>query len=335
MTVSSIGDLARSMMLRIQTSERKTEYDRLTRELASGQTADIAGRVGGDMSIVVDMNSRFSRLDAYDLAVQEANVMAATMQSALDGMRSNAGELGALLLGMTATSLPQERAQAAFQARSGLEAAISALNTRIAGRSLFAGAATDQPALSDADFLISELKSVVGGLSNWQDIVQAADQWFEDPSGFAAAIYRGGERSLSPFRVSDGEDVGVARRADDPAFRALLRDTALAALATDPDLGLDAANQGMLLKHAGERILADHGKITEMAAEIGHIQSRLEEFGVRNAAMRTGLEQTRNELFAADPYEVATRLKDMQFRLESLYAVTVRSANLSLVNFLK
>ncbi|MFC3119279.1 flagellin N-terminal helical domain-containing protein [Jhaorihella thermophila] len=335
MTVTSIGDLARSMMLRIQTSERKAEHDRLTAELASGQTMDIAERVGGDMSIVVDMNSRFSRLDAYDLAIEEANIMAATMQSVLDGMRSDARELGTLLLGMTEASMPQERAQASLQARSSLESAISALNTRIAGRSLFAGAATDQPALADADLLISELKLVLGGLSDWQEVVQAADQWFEDPSGFASAIYRGGESSLTPFRVADGEDLGVAKRADDPAFRALLRDTALAVLATDPDLGLTGAGQSALLKRAGERILTDHGKITEMAAEIGHIQSLLEEFGVRNAAARTGLEQTRNELFAADPYEVATRLKDVQFQLESLYTVTVRSANLSLVNFLK
>ena len=335
MTLTSIGDLARSLVLRTRTAALKAENDRLTAELGSGRTSDVAGRLGGDMSILLDMDGRLSRLDAYDLAVNEAAVMADAMQAGLERMRKDASDLGTTLVRITEASLPQERAQAVAQARDALEAAVSVLNGRVAGRSLFAGAATDQQALAGTGELLTALKAALAGLTQWQDVIAAADQWFADPDGFGAAVYGGSANALAPFAVGDGEELAFAPRADDAAFRAVLRDMALAALAGDPDLGFDAGTQGLLLRQAGERILTDHGALTELAADIGHAQSRLDDARARNGAARAGLEYSRNELLAADPYETATRLKDVQFQLESLYTVTVRSAQLSLVNFLK
>nr|WP_254449254.1 flagellin [Ruegeria sp. HKCCA5491] len=64
-------------------------------------------------------------------------------------------------------------------------------------------------------------------------------------------------------------------------------------------------------------------------------QARVEQASTRNSAARTSLEYSRNELIAADPYQTVAQLQTVQFQLESLYSVTVRNANLSLVNFLR
>jgi flagellar hook-associated protein 3 FlgL len=129
--------------------------------------------------------------------------------------------------------------------------------------------------------------------------------------------------------------VTLSLRADDAEFRGVLRNAAVAVLATDPDLGLDAATQNALLKTAGEGLLNDDQSLTGLRAEMGYAQSRIEVASSRTSAARTSLEFARNELLAADPFETASRLEEVQFQLESLYTVTARASRLSLLSFLR
>ena len=62
--------------------------------------------------------------------------------------------------------------------------------------------------------------------------------------------------------------------------------------------------------------------------------ARLDRIATRNAAEVTSLTMAKNTLLEADPFEAATKLEEAQFQLQSLYTVTVRSSELSLVNFL-
>lgn len=56
---------------------------------------------------------------------------------------------------------------------------------------------------------------------------------------------------------------------------------------------------------------------------------------MRLSAQRTSLEIAQNELSSADPYDTVMRLEETQFRLESLYTITARLSELSLVGFLR
>ena len=60
----------------------------------------------------------------------------------------------------------------------------------------------------------------------------------------------------------------------------------------------------------------------------------MELISARNEAEETSLEFARNSLLAADPFETATELENVQFYLQSLYTVTARNSQLNLVNFL-
>jgi flagellar hook-associated protein 3 FlgL len=67
---------------------------------------------------------------------------------------------------------------------------------------------------------------------------------------------------------------------------------------------------------------------------VGANLERIETIITRNEVSRSTLDLAKQEFLAVDPFEAATKLEDVQFRLQSVYAVTASSANLSLVNFL-
>ena len=83
------------------------------------------------------------------------------------------------------------------------------------------------------------------------------------------------------------------------------------------------------------RGLGAQDQLTKLRADIGFSQSRIQNVSTRNAAQTTSLEYARTALLEADPYETATKLEDVQFQLQSLYSVTVRLSELSLLNFMR
>ncbi len=335
MSMTSIGDLAQSLMLRTRSTQLKQTMNRLTNELASGQVSDVSVRLGGDYSYLSDIDRNLAQLSGYALATTEATVFASGVQSGLGRLYERASDLGATLIGIGEGSLETARMNAAFQAETALQVTISALNSQIAGRSLFGGMATDRPPLAEADVLLDALRSAVSGLTTSQDISEAAANWFDDPSGFRATIYSGSDEALAPFRLGAGEQVSMTLRADDPAFIETLKNVALAALARDDSLGLDIAEQNSLMRSSGEALLGGSATLGRLSADLGFAESRIEAAAARNAAAKSSLEYARTELLAADPYETATRLEEVQFQLESLYSVTVRTSRLSLLSFLE
>lgn len=336
MTMTSIGDLAQGMMLRTQGARLRQMQAVLSAELASGQVADVSARLGGDLSHLADIDRNLRQLEGYAVAMGEAKLLAGSAQAGLAVLQDAVLGLGNALLPVSGSSPAPLRNAAAEQAKTVLSVVVGALNGRAAGRSLFAGIATDSAALAPADTLLGELKAALAGSTgDGAAIAAAAAAWFDDPAGFGASVYGGSDRSLAPVRIGAGTEVAPSLRADDPVFRDTLRHVALAALATDPDLGLDGAGQAVLLRGAGDGLLADDVRITGLRASLGFAESRIEEAETRNAAARTGLDYARAELLSADPFETASRLQEVQFHLESLYSVIVRAARLSLTSFLR
>ncbi len=89
-----------------------------------------------------------------------------------------------------------------------------------------------------------------------------------------------------------------------------------------------------MYKLTGIALQTGQDVLTDLRSRIGFTEARIETIAVRNQAEETAVEFSRNQLLAADPFETATELENVQFHLQSLYSVTVRSAQLSLVNFL-
>lgn len=335
MSVTSIGDMAQSLVLRTRSAELRQTMTTLTEELSSGRVSDVVRRVGGDFSYLADIERSLTRLNGFSVAASEAVLFVGATQSYLERLQDVAGSLGGTLLSAGPSNLAPVRAEAVREARAGLGAVLSALNGTIAGRSLFAGTATDQAAVGPDQTLLGAVKTVISGLGSADAIIRAAEDWFADPAGFRAVMYLGSDQALAPIQVGPGQQVEVSLRADDPSFGDLLRNIALAALVDDVDLNLAADTQTELMRTAAEGMLASQDRLVGLRSDLGFAEARIEDASSRNASARVGLEYAKGALLEADPFETATRLEDVQFRLESLYSVTVRSARLSLVSFLK
>ncbi len=257
------------------------------------------------------------------------------MQQSLTTIDASVGEITGALLSFGTSNQAVTHENASVQARNELDTIISALNTRAGGRSLFSGTATDVSPLLSADALMSALQTELAGLTTVTDIRQAAEDWFNDPAGFDAVIYQGSANTLAPMQISENENVTVPITAIDPTIKAALRDIAVAAVVSDTALALPRAQRTALFTQLGVDLANTQNETVNLRGQIGATQARVEQASTRNSAARTSLEFSRNELIAADPYQTAAQLQTVQFQLESLYSVTVRNANLSLVNFLR
>ncbi|PIE14126.1 MAG: flagellar biosynthesis protein FlgL [Rhodobacterales bacterium] len=336
MPMLSLGDMAQSFMLRHNNVRLSSEMTRLSQELTTGATSDVSAHLKGNFSYLGDIERSLRVLDSFQTNAAEAATFTDAMQLALDNVQTRTADLSTAMLTAGATELAEPKLHASTQARGDMQSLISALNTSVAGQSLFSGTTTNVQPLADADSMMADLRTAVTGLTTHSDIVAAVDDWFNTPGGgFETIGYLGSDTDLAAMRLSDEESVTLGLRADDDTFRNLLRDTALAALAADSTLGYSLDLQSSLLMEAGEGLLASQGNVTELRADLGYAQARIEEAETRMATEKTSLEYAKGELLGIDQFETATQLEAVQFQLESLYAVTVKLSSLSLVRYMQ
>lgn len=334
MSSVSLGDLSLSFMMQKRSVALRQDLARLTNELSSGRVADVREILSGNHSYLSGLERSLTVLDGYAVANTEAAYFTAAMQASLDRVQDSSGQLGIDLIMASGGPVGVIAGSPAENARTQLDSIINALNSSIAGRSMFAGTTTDGPALEDANTLLTNLLPVLSGLTTPQDIVAAADAWFADPAGFDALVYAGSTTALAPFVLSDTENVSLDVRANDLALKEILKNTAVAALADDFTLGLSVTDQSELYGIVGLGLQSGQDQLTDLRSRIGMVEARIEKISVRNQSEMTTTEYARNALLEADPFETATRLDSVQFQLQSIYSVTVRNSQLSLVNFL-
>ncbi|MEM8728836.1 MAG: flagellin [Pseudomonadota bacterium] len=330
----SIGDLAQSSLLRLQSTRMRTDLLRLSQELSTGMVSDVALHLNGDLGYYADVEKNLVLLNGYDLAATEAGLFADATQSVLGRVATWLESSIQATLPASATAFQEARDQASVQALNDLEAIVAALNGTSGGRSLFAGTATDAVPMIAANTFIDTVKAALPAITDPASLASAVSDWFDDPTGFDATAYQGGVTDLAPAVVGENVSVGMGVRADADELKEVMEALTLAALATDTDYGFDPARQTEVFAAASTQMLAAQSSLTGLQANLGAAQERIETSAAHNAAARVSFETTRLSLIGADPFETATRLDDIQLRLESLYAVTARMSSLNLVNFI-
>jgi flagellar hook-associated protein 3 FlgL len=224
--------------------------------------------------------------------------------------------------------------RSAAEAQQHLGSIVAALNTNFGGRTLFSGTATGTAPISSADDIIDALRTELSGVVGGPAKIAAAEAWFDSPTGFDAIIYQGSQDALAPFRMSQVENLELDVRVTDGAIKDTLRHVAMAALSDDVALGINAQERQAILSASGQGLLGSQDSLVSLRATIGTTQARMDQIMTRNASEKLSLDFARSSLLAADPFETATRLEEVQFQLQSLYTLTVKSSQLSLVNFL-
>lgn len=335
MSYVSIGDMAQTYMIRRQNSELKNTATRLTNELSTGQTTNVAKRFSGDFSIVSSIETSLTSLQSYKSAANEAGQFSTIMQTTLEVVQSQTtAAVSALLL--TSNSASQTQIDnTASNVRQKFDAVVSSLNTQAGGRSIFAGAATDGPAIASANVIIAELQIAIAAETTAAGVEAAVNTWFDAPGGgFETVGYLGSTTPLVPFKIGAHQEADVSIMATDTEIRDTLKGLALAALVSEGALAGDFLEQASLLENAGAALLSIGDRQTGMRANLGTVENQIETVSTQTASEISALEIVKTELLSVDPYSAASELEAVQTQLETLYAITARMSRLSLVDFL-
>ncbi len=336
MSFVSIGDLSGSLRLQYLNAALRAKGNRLGQEMTTGRAADLTKKSGGALDLIGSLTRSLKMLDTYKIAVTEQASLGHGLQNALQSLQNGVGDLGARLsagtLGATAISTKSE----ANSALAGFTTAISALNTTIAGRSLFAGNAFDRPAVVSAAKILDDLRAATAGAKTAGQVEMVVASYFDNPQGgYMSAAYLGSQKTAGPTSVSDTASIEFSVTAARPEIRNILKGLATAALVTRSVFQSDEKLQADVLKSAGKTILASTEGVIQLRATIGGQQARLDKIQSANAARKTGLRLEVNALTSVDPYETATQLQQVQTNLEALYLATSKLSQLTLTRFLR
>lgn len=335
MNYRSIGDLAFSFQNNRQNTQIKSDLSRLSQELASGQKSDISTAITGDYSPFVAIERSLRSLTAYSTATSEAGLVASAMQDVLNLVQDRSGELGpSLLLASSGASETLIQTTTA-DARVNFEMVISALNTKVADRSLFSGTATNQQALADAATILASLETAIAAETTAAGISTAVDSWFNSPGGgFDTVAYLGSASPFSPVRVSDNENVEIPLTGSDPAIRQTLKGFALAALIGNGALAGNLTERINLTRLAAEEVIGAQSTLVIARAAVGTVEAQIDKAAANNAAQTAALEIARSEITTIDPFRTATELEAVSAQLETLYTLTARLSRLKLSDYL-
>jgi len=336
MNYVSIGDLALTFQNRRQNVQVRSDLARLTQELASGRKSDISTGVAGDFSPIIGLERSLKANAAYATSTTEAGLFASAMQASLAVVQDQSSQLAPALLSAASSQNALSVNATTQDAKSKFDAVISALNTRVADRYAFSGAATDRPALADADTMLADLQLTIAAQTTATGVQTVVDTWFDTPGGgFDTVAYTGSTTQMAPFRLSDNDDVDLDLTAADPGIRSVLKAFALAALVGEGALDPDLQERVALTRLAGEAMLSADYDLAIVRARVGSGEARIEQAVARNGAEKYTLETARNEITAIDPYRTATELEAISLQLETLYTLTVRLSRLSLSEYLR
>ncbi|MDJ0637860.1 MAG: flagellin [Paracoccaceae bacterium] len=335
MTLSSIGDLSISYQLRRDTGRIKSDVTRYTRELSSGVSSDLVARLKGDFGPLADIEKGLKRMESYRAVGAEYGLIISSQQLALDNLR-NLGSISGVFLTLPDAADRTLIANAGTETLSRFSSALGTLNTQVAGRSIFAGVDTDQPAVADTETVLTALETEItaAAATTAADVAAVVDAWFALGGGFETTGYLGGPMSTSSTQLSDLERGAPLFTAENEAVRTQLSALALGALLGRDVLSGNLEEQGNLARLSGERLLVADDQVVALQASVGSIEAQVSRAEVEVRTQSDSLQIARAELIEADPFELAVKLQNAETRLQSIYAITARMSQLSLVNYL-
>ncbi|MBK4216375.1 hypothetical protein JJJ17_10605 [Paracoccus caeni] len=338
MNVNSIGDQARAFALQAASGRIKATLAVLSKELSTGESADLAGRLRGNTQEITDITSRLAVLGQFRRNAAEIRFQTDAMMRTMEDVRTSTDELAVTLSSQPLTASNDLVSFHAQQASVTLDTVMSRLNIAIGGKYFFAGVNSDQPPLTTASELLDHLEQLTSGMTSAAQTATAVADWFDRPiggGGFMDLVYRGsvGQGQSLPI----GEDIVLELNltAASPELRDQMKGLAMASLVDRGQLIVDVSEQRDLLHRAGKLMTQNAIKLTSAIGQLGFRQALISRTESDGSAAIATLELARNEIRQADPYATATAISEAETHLQSLYAVTARLSKLRLVDYLR
>lgn len=309
---------------------------RTTQELSSGLQSNLVTASGGDPERLYTIERDLRMNEVRRFSVSQAQGRSEVTQAALARVQATIGEFGAPLLSAVTISDQRSAEVIASSARSAFSEVVGALNSRFGDRSLFAGAATDGPALAEPDAILAEITALVTGAADAGEVLTAVDAYFSDPAGFEASGFLGSGVDAPDVELDDGELVSYAVRADADEFRTLLSSLAIAVIGAEGGFAGDTQEDRLLLLGAASRrSIAASDQIIDLRGGLGVAEERFDEASVRLSAEEDRLQEARSSIISRDPFEAAIELSGIETQLQAIFSITARLSTLTLTNFIR
>lgn len=334
MPVMSIGDMAQQFTSMRNGGAIKSDLAKLAESLSTGKVTDVTQELNGQTTRFSGIRYRLEQLEAFSGTLKETAQYLSNVQTVLGQVDEVRGSTAQRLLLVNESSTIAQVDEAAKSAKYAFEAVVRTLNTQISDRALFSGAQVDQVPLAPAQDMLSNLFSTIPVGADTTTIMAQVDTWFDDPAGgFAISGYLGDMGNPVEKRISESKTIALDARADDPAIVAVLKATAIAAVA-EALPSLDQQTKTELLQHSGRQLFVATSDLVAMQAQVGFNESIVAGTLAENTAQTTALGMSQNDLVKADPFETAARLQAVQLQLETHFTVTARMAQLSLLRYI-
>lgn len=332
MSIGGVPTLLTHLRLSAATTSLRRQSETARIEVVTGKLSDAKLALGADVGAASLLRRALDGIAANRTAIARADLRLGAVQSVIGELSKGAEALNANLLSAIGRGDEATIAIIGVEAKAAFDNAFSRLNIRAEGRSLFAGDAVDQPALVGGDQLLSDVAQIFANAPDAAQLDADLDFYFNDPAGgFESQIYNGGAGSASALSIAEGETVTGDVKANDPAFKDLLRGLALMSAASAAP---SSQYRNDALKAAGAAAFKGSIALTTIGARLGLEQQQISAADARLDAEETALSAAYNAKVGVDPYEAASRLQSLEIQLEAAYLLTSRLSQLSLTRYL-
>ena len=335
MRVTGGSELARMKMLQRLAIETRNKIDTAGEEMTSGLNSSRYEATGGNLTRLFALERSLDRNGVFTATISLTETRLDVMQTALGNILSPIEDLS---VDMSAAVGIGDQAAALTHARTARQAfanTVSSLNSQVAGQSLFAGTATDRPALANADAMLTDLDTLAQGSATAADAIAAIDAYFAKPAGaFYTTGYTGSADDLTPVDIGEGTRLDYGVRADRDELVAVLRSQAMAAVVAGGAFNGDADAQMALIGEAAASMLSAKEGVLDLRSSVGTRQEALETAKAQRTAERETLDLARNTIVATDPLEAASNFDALENQLNAIYTVTARLSSLRFLNLM-
>ena len=329
------GDRSLALRSMRNGSQLSTDLERLSTNLSTGRPESLSDHLSGRTARVLGLDRELKKID--DLLSLNENLLFILKQKQhiLSSVGDTLESVGARLLSTGSGGAGSQVAANAKVSRESFDDIIGKMNSYLSGRALFGGAKTNVNPLMSPEEIVRELKKIVAGGRDPENIEKIVRDWFfDDINGFGEFAYMGSNGVENTQRIGGSDQNIHSIRADDPAVRETLASLSIGIVAGWSGLNVDETTRSDLMQRAGELMLSSRNSLIDASARIGTSEEKIEVENDTLQAKRASLAEAQNDWTRLDPFRTASELQDVQRILELHYAAIAKASRLSLVNFL-
>lgn len=335
MKISGTSDLGRLVGLQRQAADTKARLNRAAEEMTTGLNSSRYDATSGNITRVFAIERALDRNAVFAGNVALTEVRLDTTQNALGLILDPLQNLSTQLPASVALNDVGGSLVHANSARVAFRATVSALNTTAGGLSLFAGTATDGPALASADDMLATLDGLAQSAATPAAAIAAINDYFTAPAGgFFASGYIGSPDDLSPVDVGESRRLDYAIRADQSELVEVMRSEALAAVVAGGAFAGDNPSRMTMLAASGAAMMTAKEGMLALRSAVGVSQETLEKATASLTAEKDTLDLARNAIMVVDPTTSTSLYQALETQLETIYTVTSRLGELSYAKYM-